>query len=71
MRTLEKGDTPILTGMEIFHNYVRPRMTLGGRTPAEAAGIKVEGSKEFKAVSERDTRNTRFVEIVMLSEYSL
>jgi hypothetical protein len=26
MRTLESTDTPILKGMEIFHNYVRPHM---------------------------------------------
>ena len=41
MRTLEKADTPILTGMQIFHNYVRPHMALKGMTPAEAAGIRV------------------------------
>ena len=23
MRTLEKADTPILVGMQIFHNYIR------------------------------------------------
>jgi hypothetical protein len=26
MRTLETTDTPILKGMQIYHNYVRPRM---------------------------------------------
>ena len=24
MRSLKKPDTPILTGMQIYHNYVRP-----------------------------------------------
>lgn len=43
MRTLEKSDTPILTGMQIFHNYIRPHMALEGKTPAEVAGIKVKG----------------------------
>ena len=47
MRTLEKADTPILTGMRIFHNYVRPHMALKGKTPAEAAGIKVEGENKW------------------------
>ena len=47
MRTLEKLDTPILTGMQIYHNYVRPHMALDGKTPAEVAGIKVEGENKW------------------------
>ena len=47
MRTLEKGDSPILKGMEIFHNYLRPHEALDGRTPSEAAGIKVEGDNKW------------------------
>jgi len=43
MRGLEKKDTPILTGYQLFHNYMRPHMALEGKTPAEKAGIKVEG----------------------------
>jgi len=43
MRSLKKDDSPVLGGMQIFHNYFRPHMGLGGRTPAEAAGIKIEG----------------------------
>ena len=47
MRTLEKPDTPILTGMQIFHNYVRPHEGLEGKTPAQAAGIDVEGPNKW------------------------
>lgn len=47
MRTLEKPDTPILAGMQIFHNYVRPHMALNGKTPAEAARIEVEGENKW------------------------
>ena len=42
MRTLEKTDTPILTGMRIYHNFVRRHMALEGKTPAEAAGIAIK-----------------------------
>jgi hypothetical protein len=42
MRTLKKPNTAILTGMQIYHNSVRPHEALNGRTPSEAAGIKVE-----------------------------
>jgi hypothetical protein len=47
MRTLEKPDTSILAGMQIFHNYVRPHEALHGQTPSEAAGIKVEGENKW------------------------
>ena len=47
MRSLKREDSPVLLGMQIFHNYVRPHMGLNGRTPAEAAGIKVEGENRW------------------------
>jgi transposase-like protein len=47
MRSLKKDDTPILTGMQIFHNYVRPHDGLEGRTPSELAGIQVEGENKW------------------------
>jgi putative transposase len=43
-RDLKTSDSPILTGMQIFHNYVRPHMGLEGKTPGELAGIKIEGN---------------------------
>jgi transposase-like protein len=47
MRTLEKPDTQILKGMQIYHNYVRPHEALKGKTPSEVAGIKVEGENKW------------------------
>ena len=47
MRTLEKADSPILEGYKILHNYVRPHIALKGKTPAEVAGIKVEGENKW------------------------
>jgi transposase InsO family protein len=44
-RTLEIPDTPILTGLQIYHNFVRPHESLKGKTPAEAAGIEAKGEK--------------------------
>jgi putative transposase len=46
MRGLKKKDTPILTGYQIFHNYIRPHMGLNGQTPAEKCGIKIEGENK-------------------------
>lgn len=47
MRGLKKKDTPILTGYQIFHNYIRPHEGLKGKTPAEACGIKIEGNNKW------------------------
>jgi hypothetical protein len=47
LESLEKPDTPILTGMQIYHNYVRPHEALRGKTPAEVAGIKIEGDNKW------------------------
>ena len=47
MRGLKKPDSPVLAGMQIYHNFIRPHMGLGGKTPAEAAGIKVEGENRW------------------------
>jgi transposase InsO family protein len=47
MRSLKREDTPILTGMQIYHNHVRPHMALGGKTPAELAGIETKGDNKW------------------------
>jgi transposase-like protein len=47
MRGLKTKDTPILTGYQIFHNYIRPHEGLEGKTPAEACGIKIEGKNKW------------------------
>jgi len=47
MRSLKREDTPILTGMQIYHNHVRPHMALDGKTPAEVAGIEIKGENKW------------------------
>ena len=47
MRGLKKKDTPIIDGYQIYHNYIREHMALDGLTPAEVAGIKVEGKNKW------------------------
>jgi hypothetical protein len=36
-------DTSILTGYQLFHNYFREHEGLNVKTPAEIAGIKIQG----------------------------
>jgi transposase-like protein len=47
MRSLKKDDTPILSGYQIYHNFVRPHMALDGKTPSEMCGLKVEGQNKW------------------------
>ena len=47
MRGLERKDSPILTGYQLFHNYIRSHKALDYKTPAEVAGIKVEGDNKW------------------------
>jgi hypothetical protein len=58
MRTLEKSDTPILGGMQIYHNYIRPHQALKGKTPAEVAGIKVNGENKWLTIIQNASRKT-------------
>ncbi len=51
MRGLKKMDTPILKGYQIYHNYIREHEALS-MTPAEKAGIKVEGKNKWKTLIE-------------------
>ncbi len=50
MRSLKREDSPIISGLRIYHNYFRPHMGLNGKTPAEAAGIKIEGENPWVTV---------------------
>ncbi|HVP96397.1 DDE-type integrase/transposase/recombinase [Methanoregula sp.] len=47
MRGLKKKNTPILKGMQVYHNYIKPHEGLDGKTPAEACGIQVNGENKW------------------------
>jgi transposase-like protein len=61
MRSLKKANSPILTGCQIYHNYVRPHMALDGKTPAEVAGIEIKGKDKWLTIiqnaNEKDRKN--------------
>lgn len=50
MRGLKRMDTPILKGVQIYHNFIRPHEGLKGDTPALRAGIKVEGQNKWQTI---------------------
>jgi hypothetical protein len=56
-RNLKKADSPILTGLQIYHNYVRSHMALDGQTPADKAGIQVKGQNKWLTLIQNASRD--------------
>ena len=59
MRTLKKPDSPILSGYQIYHNYIRPHEALEGKTPSEVAGIKIEGENKWITLIQNASKERR------------
>jgi len=59
MRSLKTVDAPIIKGMQIHHNSVRPHTALDGRTPAEIAGIQIEGEIKRLTIIQNARQMTR------------
>ena len=59
VRSLKDPETPILTGYQIFHNYIRPHMALDNRTPADVAGIEVRGKNKWLTLIQNASKAKR------------
>ena len=59
MRGLKRMDTPILKGTQIYHNFIKPHEGLQGRTPAEAAGIRVGGEDRWRTLIQNASRSAK------------
>jgi len=59
MRGLKNKDTPILTGYQIFHNYIRGHEGLDGKTPSEACGITVRGNNKWITLIQNASKNRK------------
>jgi transposase-like protein len=60
MRGLERKDSPILAGYQLYHNYVRPHTALKGKTPAEVAGIEVKGKNKWLTIIQNANLTTKY-----------
>jgi hypothetical protein len=59
MRSLKKDDTPILSGYQTYHNFVRPHIALNGKTPSELGGLRVEGENKWKTLIQNASKNQK------------
>jgi len=50
MRRVKRIDNVVLDGCQLYHNYFREHEGLHGKTPAEIAGIKIEGENKWITV---------------------
>lgn len=56
-RGLKKEDLPLINGYQIYHNYVRPHMSLDGKTPSEACGITIKGNDKWITLIQNATKD--------------
>jgi transposase-like protein len=47
MRGLKIGSSPIIEGHRLYYNFIKPHEGLNGKTPAEEAGIIIEGGNKW------------------------
>ena len=57
MRGLKVDETTILTGYQLFHNYIRPHEALEGKTPSEACGITIEGKNKWMTLIQNASKH--------------
>jgi putative transposase len=56
VRGLKKISTEMLSGYQLYHNFIRPHIALDGKTPAEACGITVKGKNKWKTLIENASK---------------
>jgi transposase-like protein len=59
VRGVKKSESPLIKGLQIYHNFVRPHMALEGKTPADKAGIEVQGTDKWLTLIQNAAQATR------------
>jgi hypothetical protein len=56
IRGVKCEDSPLIAGLQIYHNYVRKHMGLDGKTLADLAGIDVRGENKWLTLIQNASR---------------
>jgi putative transposase len=59
LRGLKNDDSAMLSGYQLFHNFIRPHEALDGKTPAEACGIQIQGENKWKTLIENASKTKK------------
>jgi len=58
MLSLKKVNTPILKGMQIYHDYFKQHKCLNGKISAEQCNIKIEGENKWLTVIQNASKSS-------------
>jgi len=56
MRGIKVDDTPIIPMNRIYYNFIRPHSALDGKTPAEAAGVGIDGENKWRGLLDKSIK---------------
>ena len=56
-RGLKKDDSPAITGIQLYHNYLRPHSSLNNDTPATRAGVIIKGNNKWITIIQNAKKN--------------
>jgi hypothetical protein len=59
MRGIKVDDTPLLPMNQIYYNFIRGHQALGGRTPAEIAGVGIHGENKWEELLKRSVNHEK------------
>jgi len=60
-RGLKINDSPMIEGYKIYHNFFKPHMGLDNKTPADMAGIEIQGDNKWKTVIENASMSRKLI----------
>lgn len=61
IRGVKKADSPIFQGAQIYHNFIKPHMSLKDEmTPSEAVGIIVQGENRWMTLIQNASHDPNF-----------
>jgi len=49
-RGLKKVDSSAITGIKLYHNFIRPHSSLNGDTTADRSGIEIKGDNKWLTI---------------------
>ncbi len=58
-RGLKNRDSAFFAGYQIYHNYIRPHEALKGDTPADRAGIIIQGENKWLTLIQKASHQNR------------
>jgi putative transposase len=58
MRGIKVEGTPIIPMNQIYYNFIRPHQALGGKTPAEAAGVGINGENKWEGLLSKSIKRS-------------